>query len=79
MPHMEAEHRALCAVLVDARTRAKLTQRELADRMSRLQSFIGKIEGGSRHINVIEFIQVARALELDPAKLMKADIEATGL
>ena len=79
MPHMEPAHQILCAVLTDARTRAGLTQRELAARMKRLQSFVGKIESGSRHINLLEFIQVARALEIEPAKLLKVVLEVTNL
>jgi transcriptional regulator with XRE-family HTH domain len=74
MPEKELPHLALCAALVEARTRAGLTQRDLAARLKRVQSFVGKIENGSRQINVIEFIEVARALEIDPAKLLKTVI-----
>ena len=79
MPEMDPEHRMLCEVLVEARVQARLTQRELAEKLNRLQSFVGKIERGDRHINVIEFIQVARALEIEPTKLLAKVVKATGL
>lgn len=79
MPQTSPEYRALSEVLLEARTAAGLTQRDLAARLNRQHSFIGKIESGARHINVIEFIEVARALEIDPTKLLKTVIQATDL
>ena len=34
------------------------------------QSFVAKYEGGERRLDVVEFITVARALDVDPLKLM---------
>lgn len=79
MPEMGPEHVALIEVLVQARVQAKLTQRELAKKLDRLQSFVGKIEQGDRHINVIEFIEFARALGVDPTKLFARVVQATGM
>jgi hypothetical protein len=35
------------------------------------QSFIAKYEGGERRIDLIEFIEIARALGADPIKLFR--------
>jgi transcriptional regulator with XRE-family HTH domain len=62
-------HRVLCAVLAETRNEAGLTQRDLALRLKRPHSYVAKIEGGERRIDVIEFIELARALRTDPIKL----------
>jgi ribosome-binding protein aMBF1 (putative translation factor) len=63
------EHRQLCTALAEARAQAGLTQRELASRLKRPHSYVAKIEGGERRIDVIEFIELARALRIEPLKL----------
>jgi len=35
------------------------------------QSFIAKYEGGERRIDVVEFIEICKAIEADPHKLLK--------
>lgn len=62
-------HRALIAILVAARKKAGMTQRDLAFRIKRPRSFVGRMEAGERRIDVIEFIEIARALEGDPKEL----------
>jgi transcriptional regulator with XRE-family HTH domain len=57
--------------LVAARKRAGITQVQLAEKLSKPQSFISKIERGERRIDVIEFCAVARALGVKPAALLK--------
>lgn len=79
MPAADAAYQSLSQVLIEARTDAGLTQRALAARLKRLQSFVGKTEGGTRSLDVIEFIQIARALKIDPAKLLNRVIEAADL
>ena len=64
------EHRMLCTVLAEARMQAGLTQRGLAERLKRPHSYVAKIEGGERRIDVLEFAEFARALRLDPCKLL---------
>ena len=63
-------HRTLCAVLVKARTDAGLNQTELARKLKRSQSFVSKIEAGERRMDVVEFIEIARALGREPAELL---------
>ncbi|MDE2464264.1 MAG: helix-turn-helix transcriptional regulator [Alphaproteobacteria bacterium] len=46
-----------------------LTQQQVADRLGRPQSFVAKYEGGERRLDVVEFVQVAQALDTDPRRL----------
>jgi len=62
------------ALLIQARKAAGLTQVKLAEQLKRPQSFVSKVERGERRLDVIEFLEVARALRLDVrAFLQKLD------
>lgn len=50
-----------------------LSQQVLAERLGLHKQFISRVELGERRLDVVEFVDLARALELDPAKLV-ADI-----
>lgn len=65
------EHRAMCSVLAEARKSAGLSQRELAAKLKQPHSFIGKIESGERRVDLVEFIRIARGLDLDPVELLR--------
>jgi transcriptional regulator with XRE-family HTH domain len=56
--------------LADARERAGMTQAQLAARLGRPQSFVSKFENGERRLDVIEFLDVARALRIDPVRVI---------
>lgn len=64
-------HVRLLEVLVAAREKAGLTQQQLADRLGKPQSFISKYEGGERRIDVIEFIAIADALDMDASRAIR--------
>jgi transcriptional regulator with XRE-family HTH domain len=64
-----ARHKALMKAIAAARVQAGLTQRELARRLGRSHSFVGKIESGERQLNVLEFCELADALGLNPKEL----------
>ena len=53
------------------RVAAKLTQAHLAARLDRPQSFVAKYEGGERRLDVIEFMEVAEAIGVDPAEFIR--------
>lgn len=53
-------------LLIEARKAAGLTQIDLALRLSRPQSFVSKFERGERRLDVIEFLDIAAALGVDP-------------
>jgi transcriptional regulator with XRE-family HTH domain len=59
------------ALLVEARRKAGLTQETVARSLGRHQSFVAKYEGGERRLDMIEFIEVARALKADPSTLFR--------
>lgn len=63
-------HRALCASLVAARKAAGLSQHELASRLKTSQTVVARIEIGERRIDVIEFMDLARALRIDPREVL---------
>jgi len=58
-------------LLVEARKQKALTQVELAKRLSKPQSFVSKFERGERRLDLIEFLEIARALGIDPSVLLK--------
>src|ERR1700722_17141411 len=62
---------AFCEVMIGARKASGLTQHQLAKRLRRPQSFVAKYEGGERRVDVVEFIEICKAIEADPNKLLK--------
>ena len=66
------QHQKLRELLIAARKKAKLTQAEVAERLGRPQSFVAKYEGGERRLDVVEFIEVAHAVGLDPGRAVRA-------
>ena len=60
------------AALIAARKNAGLTQRELAARIGKPQSFVAKIELRERNISLLEFIAVACALGGAPDEILKS-------
>jgi transcriptional regulator with XRE-family HTH domain len=65
------KHRALIAAIVEARVAAGLTQRQLAAKLKRSDSFVWKIEAGERRVEVLELIEVARCIGIDPVELFR--------
>lgn len=66
----DERYRALVGALVEARKAAGLSQGTLADRLDRHQQFVSRYETGERRLDVVEFIDIARALALDPAAVV---------
>jgi predicted transcriptional regulator len=58
--------------LASARVDAGLTQQGVAARLGLPQSYVAKIEGGERRIDVIEFLRLAKALGVDPMPMIRA-------
>ena len=56
----------MLAILAQARRDAGITQVELAAKLGHPQSFVSKYESGERRLDVIEFLQVAEAIGIDP-------------
>lgn len=63
--------RALRVFLIERRKRAGLTQAQVAERLGRYQSFVATVEGGQRRLDVVEFLDFAAAIGLDPAATIR--------
>jgi len=59
-------------LLAEIRKARKLTQADVAARLDRPQSFVAKYEGGERRLDIIEFIEVAEALETDSCDFLRS-------
>ena len=59
------------SLLIGARRDAGLTQAEIANRLGRPQSYVSKYENGERRLDVIEFLEVAAAVEKDPIRIIR--------
>ncbi|WP_072386871.1 helix-turn-helix transcriptional regulator [Hyphomicrobium sp. CS1BSMeth3] len=58
-------------LLRDLREQRGLTQADVAMRLDKPQSFVAKYEGGERRLSAIEFVDVVRALGLEPVAAMR--------
>lgn len=73
-----AAQKLFCESLRRARVGAGLSQAELADRLSEPQSFVSRFERGERRLDVVEYIQVAKAIGFDPAAHLRKVVKAIG-
>ena len=51
-----------------------MTQQQVADALGKPQSFVAKVEGYERRLDVIEFWRIALLLEANPIELLKANL-----
>ena len=56
--------------LVRKRRGAKLTQKQLAEKLKKPQSFVSKYEKGERRLDVIEFLEISRLLGASPQDIV---------
>lgn len=61
--------------LTKARISKNMTQTEVANKLGKPQSFVSKYESGERRLDVIEFIEICKSLDIDPIKIIR-EIEA---
>jgi transcriptional regulator with XRE-family HTH domain len=66
-----SQHLKLRELLIAARKKAGLTQAEVAERLGRPQSFVAKYEGGERQLDVVEFIEVTKAISANPVRIVR--------
>ncbi len=71
LPATKDRYWKLRLLLTEAREKAGLTQVELGERLGRPQTFVSKIERGVRSVDVIEFIEIAKAIGADPKTLIR--------
>ena len=60
----------LRAILKAARVEAGLTQRQLSARLRRDKNFVQVVESGERALDVVEYLQYAKALRVDPLEAL---------
>src|SRR5216110_229105 len=58
-------------VLVRARERAGFKQADVAARLGLPASYLSKIENGTRRLDVIELMQIAEAMNVDAAEMVR--------
>ena len=51
---------------------------ELAQRLDRAQSWVAKVEAGDLRLDLVEFVAVAEARELDPVGFLAVVLAAAG-
>jgi transcriptional regulator with XRE-family HTH domain len=61
----------LVAMLVEERTKAGLRQVDLAGKLGVYQSWVTHMESGQRRIDVIELIELSRAIGFDIAGMVR--------
>lgn len=59
-------HRIAVSIIIEARKAKGLTQSDLAAKVGRDQSIISHIERNQRGLDVAEFYEIAKALDVDP-------------
>jgi transcriptional regulator with XRE-family HTH domain len=68
--HTDA-YRSVAKRLVAARKAAGLSQQQVADKLKRPQSYVAKVEGAERRLDIIEFLELAQAIGADPVELIR--------
>lgn len=65
------EYDLLRARLVEMRTSAGLTQRQLAAKLGRERSFVARVEQGERRVDLVEFAWICRACGVSAEKITR--------
>jgi transcriptional regulator with XRE-family HTH domain len=64
------EYKRFCALLVEERKAATMTQAEVAGKLRKPQSYVSKYEAGERRLDMIEFLHIARAIGFDAKRFV---------
>ena len=68
---MDRRNERLRNLLKDARKRKGLTQLALGQRLGKDQLFVSRYESGRRNLDVIEFLDIAQGIGVDPYGLLR--------
>tara|TARA_R110000868_G_scaffold109238_4_gene297301 strand:+ start:316 stop:585 length:270 start_codon:yes stop_codon:yes gene_type:complete len=66
-------YRKIIARLRAARDEKGITQAELAEMLKKPQSFVAKVEGYERRLDVYEFCLMARAIGVDAGEVIEGE------
>lgn len=58
-------------LLIEYRKSANFTQQHLAELINKPQSYISKYETGERRLDLVEFLDIAEALQFDKYQFIK--------
>ncbi len=58
-------------LLIQYRKDAGVTQQSLAEALNKPQSYVSKYESGERRLDLVEFLDVAEALQFDKHQFIK--------
>jgi transcriptional regulator with XRE-family HTH domain len=64
-----------CALLIQARKNAGLSQAQLAECLKRPQSYVSKYENKERRLDVVEFMEIAHFLHVNAPEVMRRLLE----
>ncbi|MBF0548247.1 MAG: helix-turn-helix transcriptional regulator [Candidatus Riflebacteria bacterium] len=65
------KHNLFRELIIAARKNASISQVDLAKKLKRPQSFVSKYERGERRLDIIEFLEVVKAIGINPLKIIK--------
>lgn len=60
------EYQELLKWLRTQRKKQGITMRELGEKLDVIHSWVGKIEQGERRLDLVEYLRVCEALQIDP-------------
>lgn len=71
-------HELVKSALIEQRKAAGLTQSEVAQKLGRPQSYVAKVEGGERRVDIVELIDLAQVIGLDLEALLSRASKVAG-
>jgi transcriptional regulator with XRE-family HTH domain len=69
-PIHDRRYQAIASLLAGMRREQGLLQQDMAERLGRTQTFVSKYESGMRRVDLIELLDILRALGIDPHEFM---------
>lgn len=64
-------YKTLIERLIKARTIARMSQQAVADKLGKPQSYVAKVEGFERRLDVIELLTIAKVIGFNPMPAIK--------
>jgi transcriptional regulator with XRE-family HTH domain len=66
------QYELFLSLLISLREEKGLSQRALSKQMKKVQTYVSKYERGERRLDVIEFLDITKALDADPHQIISA-------
>lgn len=70
--------REIRLLLLEKRKESGLTQSALAKKLARPQAYVSNYERGERRLDLVEFLEIAKALSFDPVKFIRRLTKLSG-